>query len=187
MRQPIIRFVLLAAFVVFAAVTVLQPRPVAAQSQVPLVIGIVDWDSIMRDSKAGKSIRSQLDAQKASYQTELNKQKKALDDADQKLAAARSTLSDADFKQKVQDLKQQAEVLQNSFKQRQEQLESSLHKGYDQIREAALRILKDLAKQRKLTLVLTKAEVVLADNSYDLTDEAMQKLDAQLPSVKLPR
>jgi outer membrane protein len=187
MRQPIIRFTLLAAFVALAFVAALQPRPAATQSQPPLVVGIVDWDSIMRDSKAAKSIRQQLDAQKASYQTELNKQKKALDDADQKLASQRSTLSDADFRQKVQDLKQQAELLQKSFKQRQEQLDATLRKGLDQIRVAALQIVTDMAKQRKLTLVLTKAEVVLADSDYDLTNEAMQKLDAQLPSVKLPR
>jgi outer membrane protein len=186
MRQPTIRSILLAAFAALAFAAVL-PVPATAQSQPPPVVGIVDWDAIMRDSKAAKSIRQQLDAQKAGYQSELNKQKKALDDADQKLAAARSTLSEADFRQKVQDLKQQAEALQKSFKQRQEQLDASLRKGLDQIRVAALQIVTDMAKQRKLTLVLTKAEVVLADSDYDLTSEAMKKLDAQLPSVKLPR
>jgi Skp family chaperone for outer membrane proteins len=55
-----------------------------------------------------------------------------------------------------------------------------------QVEQALFQTTADIAKARGLTLVLNKAMVVLNVTSYDITKEALQKLDARLTSVKLP-
>ena len=52
--------------------------------------------------------------------------------------------------------------------------------------QALLQTCADIAKAKGLTMVLNKAMVVLNVASYDITKEALQKLDAKLASVKLP-
>jgi hypothetical protein len=44
-----------------------------------------------------------------------------------------------------------------------------------------LKIIADIAKQRKANLVLQRTDLVLFDRSFDVTDEVMQKLDEQMP------
>jgi Skp family chaperone for outer membrane proteins len=55
-----------------------------------------------------------------------------------------------------------------------------------QVEQALLQTTADIAKARGLTMVLNKAMVVLNVASYDITKEALQKLDAKIASVKLP-
>jgi outer membrane protein len=41
----------------------------------------------------------------------------------------------------------------------------------------------EIAAERKATLVLSKNQVVLSAKEYDITDEAMKRLNAKLPTV----
>jgi hypothetical protein len=44
-----------------------------------------------------------------------------------------------------------------------------------------LKIIADIARQRRANLVLQRTDLVLFDQSFDVTDEVMQKLDEELP------
>jgi hypothetical protein len=46
-----------------------------------------------------------------------------------------------------------------------------------------LKIIADIAKQRKANLVFQRADLVLFDQSFDVTDEVLQKLDEQMPAL----
>ncbi len=185
MKTTLIRSFLVAAMLAMAAVPFMGSTPAVGQSQPPIVVGVVDWDAIMRDSKAAKGIKAALDKQKAAFEADIGKQEKTLRDAEQKLGAQRASLAEEEFKAKVQDLDKQARALRQSIQQKQNQLQDSFRKSMDQVRETLLQVVADIAKARKLTLVLNKSDVVLSHNDYDFTKEAMGKLDAKLPAVSL--
>ena len=46
-----------------------------------------------------------------------------------------------------------------------------------------LKIITDIAKDRKANLVFQRSELVLFDQNFDVTDEVLQKLDEQLPTL----
>ena len=46
-----------------------------------------------------------------------------------------------------------------------------------------LKIITELAKDRKANLVFQRSELVLFDQVFDVTDEVLQKLDEQLPTL----
>ncbi len=48
-----------------------------------------------------------------------------------------------------------------------------------------VKIIADIAKQRKANLVLQRTDFVLFDRSFDVTDEVMQKLDEELPVLNV--
>ena len=51
------------------------------------------------------------------------------------------------------------------------------------IQDVVLKIISDIAKDRKVNLVLQRSELVLFDQGFDVTDEVLQKLDEQLPTL----
>jgi outer membrane protein len=174
-----------AAFMLSLAPGIGQVTPAIAQSQPEVVLGVVDFNLIMKESKAGKSVKSQYDARKSAFSADVERKRKAFKDQSQKLGAQKSTLSGDDFKKKVAELDAQGKAIEASLAQTKKALDSNLNKALGQIRSALLEIVADIAKKRALTLVLDKGSVVLVADVYDFTDECMKGLDAKLPSVKL--
>jgi Skp family chaperone for outer membrane proteins len=176
-----------AAVLCVVALAMLQVVPVGAQSaqQPPLVIGVVDFDLIMNESKAAKSVKSQLDKQAAEFEAEYKKQQKAYQDKERKLLEQRASLSEAEFKQKAADLNAQTDKAEEALTQKKRALDSGVKKAVGQIKKSLLEIVADIAKKRGLTMVLDKSTVPLSHTDYDFTEEAMKSLDAKLPSVKL--
>jgi Skp family chaperone for outer membrane proteins len=179
-------FLRLSAGVVFLAATAVQSAPPAsAQSQPGIVLGVVDFDLVMNTSKAGKNVKSQFEQQRTAFEAEYEKQRKAFRDAEKKLADQRASLSDADFKKKVEDLDAQGDKIEKALAQRRRSLDTGLNKAVSQIRTSLIEIVTDIATKREMTLVLNKSDIILAADAYDFTEEAMKRLDAKLPSVKL--
>ena len=53
----------------------------------------------------------------------------------------------------------------------------------EKIQGAMLKIITELAKDRKANLVFQRSELVLFDQAFDVTDEVLHKLDEQLPTL----
>lgn len=175
-----------AAFAALLTVSIGALTPVLAQQQpTPIVVGIVDVDLIMRDSKVGKSIRSQFDQQKNAFEAEVAKQRKAYADAKQKLLDQRDTLPEDQLKKKAEDLNKQADETEKALGQRQRKLEVSANKAQNQVLQTMAQIVREMAKARGMSLVVTKASTVVYDASYEITGEVLKKLDAKLPTIKL--
>jgi len=173
------------AFMLSMAPGIGQVTPAIAQSQPEVVLGVVDFSLIMKESKAGKSIKDQYDTQRSAFNADVERKRKAFKDQTQKLGAQKSTLSGDDFKKKVAELDAQGKAIETSLAQAKKVLDANLNKALGQIRSALLGVIADIAKKRALTLVLDKTYVILVADAYDFTDECMKGLDAKLPSVKL--
>ena len=181
---PCLRLVAAAALLSLAPATG-HIAPAFAQSQPGIVIGVVDFDLIMKESKAGKSVKSQYDKQRSAFNADLKQKRKAFKDQAQKLGAQRGTLPPDEFAKKVDELNAKGNAFEKSLAQTKQALDANLNRAVGEIRSALLEIIADIAKKRALTLVLSKGYVILAADVYDLTDESMKGLDAKLPSVKL--
>lgn len=173
------------AFVLSLAPGVGHVTSAMAQSQPPIAIGVVDFDLIMQESTAGKSVKSQYDKQRSAFDADVDRKRKAFKDQTQKLGAQKSTLSNDEFKKKVDELNAKGQAIEKSLVQAKQALDSNRNKALGQIRSTLLEIISDIAKKRALTLVLNKSYVILAADAYDFTDESMKGLNAKLPSVNL--
>jgi len=186
MKHRQVRLFLIAATFAIQAIWVADSTPASAQQQpVPVVVGVVNADMILQESKAGKSLKAQADQQQKAIMADYDKQQKLFDDAARKLVAQKDTLSADDLQKKKEDLSRQREQQTKALNDRQRALDSNLKKAVGQIRSALLEIIVDIAKKRAFTLVLNKSDIILAADAYDFTDESMKRLDAKLPSVKL--
>ena len=162
-----------------------QPEQTQSQAQLPVVLGIVDFTAVMVESKAGKGLKVQADKLAAAFEADFKKQGKAFNDAQRKLDEQRSTLTKEDLQKKVADLNTQGKKLKDGFDERKKALDDAFNKARDQIKDALLQIVVDIAKKRGMTLVLNKGDTVLSAEGFDFTDEAMKRLNDKLPSVKM--
>jgi outer membrane protein len=185
MKHTDLRVLLVVAAITLFGLCAAHSGPAAAQQAAPVVIGIVDVEQIMQDSKAAKSIRAQFDQQKKAFEAEVIKQRKLFNDAKQKLGAQQSTMTQADFQKKVDDLSKQGAQIEKNLTQRQNQLEDSVTRSRNQVFDAMRLVAADVAKDRGLTLVIQKGATLVYDASTEITDDVLKRLDAKLPSVKL--
>ena len=186
MKHRQLRWLMIAATLAALTGWAVDSTPASAQQQpVPVVVGVVNADTIVQDSKAGKSLKTQADQQQKAIKADYDKQQKLFDDAARKLAAQKDTLSAEDLRNKKEDLAQQAAQATKALNDRQRVLDRSVAKSQEQIVQALVDAVKDVAKAHGLTLVISKSVTPYLDPSYDISQEVMQKVNAKLPSVKL--
>ena len=180
-------FLRVVAATCLVAMTMFAAGDASAQSgKVPApIVGVVDYDLIMNESKAGKSARGQLEKQVAAFKAEYQKQRKAFSDSEAKLKQQQTSLSDADLKKKVDDLNAQGAKIEKALAQQEKALDANYKKARDQISDALVGVVSDIAKKRGLTLVLRKSSVIVFASEYDITEETMKQLDAKMPSIKV--
>jgi len=159
--------------------------PASAQQPVPVIVGVIDAQGILEDSKAGQSIKAQAEKTQAKIKSDFDKQEKQFNDDLRKLQQQKDTLSTEDLQKKREELRQRADQQSKALKDRQRKLEADLAKGQDRIVRAMVDVVKDVAKAHGLTLVISRAVTPYFDASYDISVEVKQKLDAKLPSLSL--
>lgn len=159
--------------------------PAAAQNDGP-VIAVMDMQMILRESTAVKALEEQIDRQRAAHQADLKKKEQEVRKADQELARQRAILSTEAFAQKRRELGQQVSALQQEIQQRKRQLDQLFGQGLREVQRALIEVAQEIASERKADLVLSKATVVLVRPDLDVSEEALKRLNAALPSITLP-
>jgi len=174
----------LCSLVFLGSLAVITPSQ-AQQGQVPVSVGIIDFQKIMRESSAGKALAAAADAQRKAIQNDLVNKEQQLRAAQQQLAQQRASMSPADYQKKEDDLKQQYQAWRQDGEKRRNDFEASYNKAISQIIDTLSKVVTEISQQRGITLVLNKSLVVISAQSWDITSESMQKLNATLPSVKM--
>ncbi len=156
-----------------------------AAKDVPLVVGTLDLQTILKRSKAGQSLEQALLAKSKTINTEISKTEQGLRAKRQQLEQQRSSLPPADFQAKLGQLEKEFDALRKSASAKRKELELARNKGLEQISKTLDVVIRDIAEKRGLTLVINKSLVVLAAENWDITAEVQKGLDAKLPKVSI--
>jgi len=180
---------LLLSFVLSGAVAQAQaqqtpPTPAAAPATpTTLNILVVDVQSLLQNSKSAKMVRQQIEQKRAEYAKEISQEEQTLRQERDALQRQQSSLSAEQLNQKGRDFQQKVNELDKSVQGKRQALERSNAEALEKIQGAMLKIITELAKDRKANLVFQRSELVLFDQVFDVTDEVLQKLDEQLPTL----
>jgi Skp family chaperone for outer membrane proteins len=153
------------------------PSP-AGQS---LTVMVVDYQALLQNSKAAKMVRSQIEQKRGEYTKEISHQEEGLRAERDALQRQQASLSPEALNQKGRDFQQKVNELERNVQGKRQALEKSNGDALQKIQEQMLKIIADIAKQRKSNLVFQRADLVLFDQGFDVTDEVLQKLDSPTP------
>lgn len=148
-------------------------------------VGIVNIQKIMRESKAASSVREQLKSKQRAFQAELDTKEKSLQQEDQELAKQRANLSAEAFNQKVEAFRQKAISARQEIQNKRAQLDKGFGGALNRIQENTLNIVKEVANEKGLKLVLSSSQVLYSDNAMDITGDVLSRLNSKLPSVSV--
>ena len=151
----------------------------------PLVIGIIDLQTILKKSKAGQSLEQALLSKSKTINAEIGKTEQGLRAKRQKLEQSRSSLAPADFQAQLSALQKEFDALRKNASTKRKELELARNKGLQQISNSLDVVVSDIAKKRGLTLIINKSLIVMAAQEWDITAEVQKGLDAKLPKVSI--
>lgn len=148
-------------------------------------IGVVNTQKIMRESKAAQSVRAQLQSKQKAFQAELDAREKQLVSEDQALIKQRSTMEQAAFQQKVKEFRGKAASAQREVQEKKRKVDKALAGALENIQQTVVSIVKEVAAEKKMTLVVSSAQVLYTEPSQDITDEVLNRLNSKLPNVNV--
>ena len=153
-------------------------------------VAVVDRNLITRDSSAAKWMRSVIDSKYQQYQAEIKNAQNALASARDDLKRQSPNLDTGSIRKRRAEIRQQANELSRVLQARKSELDQMLNKGMAQIDNVLNEILKTLARERGIKMIMnaTKSQriVLFIDKNLILTEEALKRLNQSLPKVVLP-
>ena len=162
--------------------------PAATPAAVPtattgLNVLVVDVQSLLQNSKSAKMVRQQIEQKRAEYAKEISHQEGVLRQERDALQRQQPSLSAEALNQKGREFQQKVNDLDKSVQAKRQALERSNGEALEKIQAAMLKIISEIAKDRKANLVFQRSELVLFDQGFDVTDQVLQKLDEALPTL----
>jgi len=153
------------------------------------VIGVIDFQRVVKESSAGRSVRDQMDTRRTKLQKEIKSIRQELETARSALSTREPGLSESEFSAKRQAMRKRVGELQGIVQSRKREMDAMFNYGMGQIDIALIAILKDLAEERGINLILNAGRgrglVLFAEKRIVITDEALRRLNARLPTVEL--
>ena len=149
------------------------------------VLAIIDVQRVMRESTAVKSLSRDIEERKGRYQGELRKKEETLRKADRELTRQRSILSAEAYAQKRGELERKVATLQRAARKRKRGLDQLFAHGMGKVQNELAKIAKEIAEERGLDLILFKTTVVIVKPEFEITKEAVNRLNTRLPEVPL--
>ncbi len=182
-----VRAVLACLFVgCFGIGTALAQQPATtppAALPTTLSVMVVDVQTLAQNSKSAKMVRQQIEGKRAEYQKELTHEEDELRKESEALQKQQATLAADAFKAKGRELQGKVNQYERDLQSKRQALERSNAEALKQIDDVVKKIIYDIAKDRKINLVLQRSELLLYDPAFDVTDQILQKLDEQLPTL----
>ena len=161
------------------APTPLAPAPLPAAQNISVMV--VDVQALLQNSKAAKMVRSQMEQKRNEYTKEISRAEEQLRAERDALQRQQASLSADALNKKAREFQQKVNDLDRDVQSKRAALEKSNNEALTKIQQTMLKIIADIARQRRANLVLQRTDLVLFDQSFDVTDQVMQKLDEELP------
>jgi outer membrane protein len=163
------------------------PAAPATPAPVPqtLAVMVVDVQSLLQNSKAAKMVRQQIEAKRADYAKDISHQEEALRQERDALQRQQATLTADQLNAKGRDFQAKVNELDRDVQAKRQALERSNADAIQKIQDVMVKIITDIAKDRKANLVFQRTDLVLFDQGFDVTDEVLQKLDEQMPTMNV--
>jgi Skp family chaperone for outer membrane proteins len=157
--------------------------PAAPATASGLNILVVDVQSLLQNSKSAKMVREQIEQKRTEYAKEISREEGVLRQERDALQRQQASLSAEALNKKGREFQQKVNGLDKSVQAKRQALERSNGEALEKIQAVMLKIINEIAKERKANIVFQRSELVMFDQGFDVTDEVLRKLDEQMPTL----
>lgn len=177
---------LVIALLALGAWSTVAPPAARAQELPPTVAAVIDYQRILREAEAAKSIREQIESRRNAYQDEISDEEERLREADQAFAKQSSVMSPEARAEKRREFEKEVVEVQRLVQERRNALDKASAVALNEVKKVLIEIVTGMADERGFNLVLPSSEVLFFARKIDLTEDVLAELDARLPHVEVP-
>ena len=173
-----------------AAICLALAGPVAAQQAMaelpPTPVLIVDSDRLYQESQYGQQIRDGLDADAAALKAENDRIVAALTDEERSLTLRRPTMTAEAFRAEAEAFDVKVQGIRRARDAKEVALQKARVDARDQFFTTVRDVVGQLMLERGASLILDRRSVFLALSASDVTEVAIQRIDAALLDPATP-
>ena len=148
-------------------------------------IVFLDMDFILTNSLAGKNINEQIDKLNESKITELNKIEELIREKDKEISNQKNILSEDQLKIKVENLKNEVQDYQSKVQSNRKEISDLRIKATGKLLTNLKPILAEYAKEKSISLILQKKDVIIGKNNLNITNEIMEIFNGKVKKIDL--
>ena len=145
----------------------------------------LDFKYILNQSDAGKKAQTFLKSKLDNGVKALKKKEKAIQDEEDKIIKQKKVISAEEYKKKVTDLRNKVQSLQKERNSLLENVSKQRSKARTELLKNLNPIIKEYMKEKNIRMVLDKKSMLLADESLDITQDIVKRLNNKIKSIKL--
>lgn len=148
-------------------------------------IGLIDIEGVLRASTGTLKVRELLDEQRLAFQKEIGAQEAELQRTERALLAQQNTLSQEEFDAQLAIFQDKVTELQKQIQYRRQALDVAFQDAQSNLRSMALDIVKEIANERNLDLVLVRNSVLIFLPSLNISDEVLARLNERTKNARV--
>ena len=153
-----------------------------AFSDVPYYI---DFKYILNSSVAGKKAQDELKKRLEQGVASLEKKEKTIQEEEKKLIQQKKVISPEEYKKKISELRKKVSNLQKERNKILNDIAVKRSKARNELLKNLNPIIKNYMQEKKIRIVLDKKNILLADESLDITKEIMVLLNQKIKTIKV--
>ncbi|MCK5284435.1 MAG: OmpH family outer membrane protein [Alphaproteobacteria bacterium] len=148
-------------------------------------IAVVDVRRLLTESKAAQSLHKKLQKQRKVFIDEFSKKEQLLRDKEKDLLEKRNSFSQDDFVKKKKEFEEELLKTRAEAQKKKDALDKANARATGVLKEALLKAVKLEADKKGYNLVFSRQNVVVADESIDISDGALKQLNKALSDIPL--
>ena len=148
-------------------------------------ISFIDMDKVISTSNPGLSILKQLKNINNKNSAILNKEENQLKEKEKKLITQKNIISEADFQNKVNELKSEVNMYNINRKKMIEKFNQSKVENTNNLLKLINPILTKYSNKNKISIILQKKNLIIGKSELDITDEIIKIINNEITDFKI--
>ena len=147
-------------------------------------VGIIDLSEVLRQSQATIDVRNLLDEKRSEFQKQFAAREVELLSREKSLKSKRDVMSKEAYEAEVRLFQDEVAKVQREIQQKRKSLDNAFQQAQDKLRNLAIEIVGEIAKERKLDLVANRNNVLVFRNQLDLTKIVLARLNERTKDAR---
>jgi len=148
-------------------------------------IGLIDIDGVLRASSGTVRVRELLDEQRLAFQKEFTQRETELQQVERQLMDSKLMLSQEAFDQQLAEFQANVTELQRQIQYRRQSLDIAFQEAQNDLRNIALDIVKEIARERTLDLVLVRDAALIYVPGLNISDAVLERLNERTKNARI--
>ena len=159
--------------------------PEAEKSMEVKRIVLVDLDGVLRAADANNRVRELLDGQRAKFQEEFRAIEVNLQQSERDLLAKRKLMAKDEYDKLVTAFQTRVSSVQKEIQYKRQSIDDAYQKAASDIRKLAIEVIKKIASEREIDLILNRDSSVIFLPHLNISDEVLTRLNERTKNARI--